>query len=303
MASNTIASPLTDFILPFQLGEEGLRGRVIQLDKAITTILNAHRYPLGVSGLTSDAACLAAMMGSSLKFDGKLIFQAQGNGDVPLAIADFKTGGALRAMVKADAAVDQISDLSVFGKGQIAITIDQGADMERYQGVTPLEGKTLAGAAESYFMQSEQLPTKFKTALGKITLPGQDETWRAGGMMVQQTPPAERGVRDTTSLVQEQWDDALAFFETIEDDELLDPNITAEALLFRLFHSLDVRVFDPIPLYAQCGCSADSVAVVLQRYSAEDLSDMLEDGVINVTCEFCTAAYQFDDQGAQINSS
>lgn len=293
-----------DFILPFQLGDTGLRGRVIRLSDAITTLLNAHNYSAALSNLTGDAACLAAMMGSSLKFDGKLIFQAQGDGPVSLAVADYKSDGTFRAMVKADRDIGQIDTLSsAFGKGQIAITIDQGTEMERYQGITPLEGASLNNAAENYFAQSEQIPTLFKTAVGKIALPHQGETWRAGGMMLQRTPPENPDGVQIDSRDDEQWADACAFTETIGDDELLDPSISAQTLLFRLFHSLDVRVFEPMAVKTACDCSSQKIGAVLSRYKPAELSDMVEHDEITVTCEFCNCAYRFDPAGKPIGVS
>lgn len=291
-------------VLPFQVGASAVRGRVVRLAGTIDDILSAHDYPEAVSELLGEAVCLVAMMGASLKFDGKLIFQAQGDGPVAMAVADYTSGGALRGMAKADA------DLSpslrgagaLLGKGHIAMTVDQGPDMERYQAVTPIEGDTLSAAAISYFDQSEQIPTVIKLAVGRIAEPGTGEHWRAGGVMAQFIP-GEGGVRERGEEVimgdfdQEIWERSAAFVETVQADELLDPAISPETLLYRLFHEDGVRVFDAQPVHHACGCNSGKIAAVLERYSEDELSDMVEEGAITVTCEFCRKAYQFTPSG------
>ncbi len=300
-----------DAVLPFQVGETAVRGRIVRLAGVLDTILQAHQFPDEVSELVGEAASLVAMMGAALKFDGKLIFQAQGDGAVPLVVADYVAGGALRATAKyhdADAVTGKSGAAALLGKGHIAMTIDQGPEMERYQGVTPIEGDTLGAAAVSYFRQSEQIPTIVKLAVGRLSAPGQAEAWRAGGIMLQYMP-GEGGVRERGEEVilgdddQETWDRASAFVETIQVDELLDPAISPETLLYRLFHEDGVRVYDPQAVRAACGCNGDTIAAVLSRYTADDLEDMVENGVINVTCEFCRKDYRFSAGGELLETS
>ncbi len=300
-----------DTVLPFQVGETAVRGRVVRLGSALDEILQAHKFPDGVSELVGEAACLVAMMGTALKFQGKLIFQAQGDGPVSLVVADFIAGGALRATAKhggKDAVADHAGAAALLGKGHIAMTIDQGPEMERYQGVTPIEGSTLGAAAVSYFDQSEQIPTVVKLAVGRLSAPGAPERWRAGGVMVQ-FMPGEGGVRERGEEVimkdvdQEVWERAAAFVETVQADELLDPAISPNTLLYRLFHEDGVRVYDPQPVRAACGCNAETIAAVLARYSLEDLKDMVEDKFINVSCEFCRQEYRFSPTGEIMGSS
>lgn len=294
-----------DAVLPFQVGETAVRGRVVRLAGALDDILQAHQFPEQLSKLIGEAALLVAMMGASLKFDGKLIFQAQGDGPVSLVVADYTAGGALRATAKhrgADAFNGDSGAAALLGKGHIAMTIDQGPDMERYQGVTPIEGETLAKAAIAYFDQSEQIPTVVKLAIGRLSLPGAEEAWRAGGVMAQ-FMPGEGGVRERGEEVimgeldRDVWDRTMAFIDTVQPDELLDPAISPETLLYRLFHEDGVRVYDPQPVRAECSCSGEAVAAVLGRYSQGDLKDMVENGSINVTCEFCRKDYRFSESG------
>ncbi len=296
-----------DFVLPFQVGDSAVRGRIAHLSGSVDEILSRHAFPHSVSTLLGEAVTLVALMGAALKFDGKLIFQAQGDGPASMIVADYAAGGALRGTGKISNDLGDRTGAALIGDGHIVLTIDQGPDMERYQGVTPLDGARLEEAAVSYFMQSEQIPTAIRLAVGRLSAPGEPERWRAGGVMAQLVP-SEGGVRERGEEVlmtlddQESWDRAAAFIKSTEDDELLDPAIAAETLLYRLFHEDGVRVFDHQPLRAECNCNADKIEAVLSRYDAADLSDMVEDGAITVTCEFCRRSYRFDDKGALLTA-
>jgi len=251
------------------------------------------------------------MMGAALKFDGKLIFQAQGDGPISLVVADYSAGGALRAAAKYDARLVGEAAIgsagALLGKGHLAMTVDQGPDMERYQGITALIENSLAAAAVSYFDQSEQIPTVVKLAVGHLSVPGQDPAWRAGGMIVQ-FMPGEGGVRERGEEIimsddeRDIWERAVAFTHTIKADELLDPAISPQTLLYRLFHEDGVRIYDPQPVRADCSCNGDKVAAVLARYSEAELLDMVGDGAISVNCEFCRKSYQFNPQGELIET-
>ncbi|MEM9704860.1 MAG: Hsp33 family molecular chaperone [Pseudomonadota bacterium] len=313
MQSSRPTADLGDKILPFQIAETAVRGRVIRLGPAIDEILTRHPFEASVKMLIGETAALVAMMGSSLKFDGRLIFQVQGDGPVPMLVSDYAASGALRATasVATDSALDEIPAIKdrapmrvlMGNKAHIVVTVDQGPDMERYQGVTPLDGATIAEAAVSYFDQSEQIPTAVKLGVGRIAGLDGKETWRAGGILAQFVP-GEGGGRERGEAIlkgpeeQELWDRAAALLETTQLDELLDPMIASETLLYRLFHEDGVRVFDPQPVRAECHCGAHKIEPVLSRYTAEDLADMAEDGVITVTCEFCRTDYRFAPDGA-----
>jgi molecular chaperone Hsp33 len=294
-----------DFILPFQVGDGSVRGRIVRLGSAIDAVLKPHDFTGAASELLGEAAVLAALMGSALKFDGKLIFQAQGDGDVRMLVADYASDGAVRATASIAGAAAGRGLAALMGKGHLAITIDQGPDMERYQGVTPIEGRTLEEAAIGYFAQSEQIPTAVRLAVGKVLRPGGEESWRAGGVIAQ-FMPGEGGLRERGEAVlksaedEEAWNRAASFLNTTQADELLDPALTAEDLLFRLFHEDGVRVFDARPLRAECSCNADKIAAVLARYAPEELADMAEDGRITVSCEFCRRDYYFGVDGEEI---
>jgi len=287
-------SPKDDLVAAFQIEGWPVRGRVVRLGAAIDEILTRHAYPEPVANLLGEACALAALVGSSLKIEGRLIVQAQGDGPVSYVVCDYDSEGSLRGYCRYDEArVAEVSQgfarpgaRTLLGEGVFVMTIDQGPDMDRYQGVTPIEGETLALAAERYFDQSEQTPTRVRLAVGQLQTDG-GFVWRAGGMLLQNI--AEDDARGST---QDAWERAQALFETLGEDELIDPTVPPEVLLFRLFHEDGVRLEAARPLKAFCRCSEDRIRGVLKSFSAEERADMVEpDGAIKVTCEYCSRVY------------
>ncbi len=284
-----------DLVATFQIEDQPVRGRIVRLGPAIDEVLTRHAYPEAVANLLGEACALAALVGSSLKFDGRLIVQAQGSGPVAYVVADYDTGGALRGYCRFDAArVAEASEGFVrpgagtlLGGGVFIMTIDQGPQMDRYQGVTPIEGETLALCAETYFAQSEQIPTRVRLAVGQADV-GEGFHWRAGGLLIQNI--AEDAARGET---REAWTRAQAFFETLGEDELLDPALSSERLLFRLFHEDGVRVFPPHALAARCRCSRERIERILRALPETDIEEMATDREVSVTCEFCSKVYVF----------
>ena len=279
-----------DRVGAFQIEGEPVRGRIARLGPAIDTILKAHDYPEPVANLLGEACALAALVGSNLKFEGRLIVEARGKGPVRYLIADYDTLGGLRGYCRFDA--DLVAEASggfirpgartLLGEGTFLMTVDQGPDMDRYQGVTAIEGETLALCAEQYFAQSEQTPTRVRLAVGHV-----ENIWRAGGMLIQNI--AEDDARGST---EEPWRRTQAFFETLGEDELTDPELTSDQLLFRLFHEDGVRVFEPTLVSAVCRCSQERITAVLKSFEPAERDDMVEpDGKIHVTCEFCSTVY------------
>ncbi len=292
--SALFASVTDDHVSPFQIEGEPVRGRIVRLGQAIDTILAAHDYPEPVANLLGETCALAALVGSNLKFDGRMIVQAQGDGPVRYVVCDYDTSGHIRGYCRYDAeAVAEASKgfirpgaRALLGQGVFIMTVDQGPDMDRYQGVTAIEGETLALCAEQYFAQSEQTPTRVRLAVGQV-VNAEGSHWRAGGMLIQNI--AEDDARGSTA---EAWTRTQAFFETIGEDELIDPTLTSEGLLFRLFHEDGVRVFEPRVLKAVCRCSEERIIGVLASFAPEEQADMLEDdGMIRVTCEYCASVY------------
>jgi molecular chaperone Hsp33 len=284
-----------DLVAAFQIEQQPARGRIVRLGAVVDEILKRHDYPEPVANLLGEACALAALVGASLKFEGRLIVQAQGSGPVAYVVADYDTSGALRGYCRFDA--DQVAEASrgftrpgartLLGDGVFVMTIDPNSGRDRYQGVTAIEGETLALCAEQYFAQSEQVPTRVRLAVGQLQ-DAAGAAWRAGGAMIQLI--AEDDARGPT---REAWDKAEALFATLGEDELIDPQIPPETLLYRLFHEDGVRLFTPKPLRAFCRCSDQSVLGMLRAFPAEERADMVEpDGRIHVTCEYCSRAYE-----------
>ena len=283
-----------DFVAPFQLEAEPVRGRIARLGPSIDDILNRHAYPSAVANLLGEACALAALVGSSLKFEGRLIVQAQGDGPVAYVVADYDTTGALRGYCRFDGGRVAAASTggagpganALLGAGTFVMTIDQGPEMDRYQGVTPIEGESLALAAESYFNRSEQTPTRVRLAVGQVNT-GDGPRWRAGGLMIQNI--AEDDARGPTL---DAWTTAQALFETISGDELIDPQVSAQTLLWRLFHEGGVRLFEGRQLSASCRCSEQRIVEVLRSFPEAERAAMVEpDGRIRVTCEYCARVY------------
>ncbi|MHA1134686.1 MAG: Hsp33 family molecular chaperone [Alphaproteobacteria bacterium] len=298
-----LAFPDDDLVLPFQAEQADVLGRLVKLGPTVDTILSRHAYPEPVSRLLGEAVALTALLGASLKSDGKLILQTTTDGPVDLLVADYLVPGALRGYARFDAerlaALDTDDDAALLGQGHLAMTIDRGLDTERYQGVVPLEGESLTEAADTYFRQSEQLPTFIRLAVARHYRAGEggDEgawTWRAGGLLVQKLT-REGGV-ETPKEFEEDWSRAKMLAETVEDHELLDPLLPPDRLVYRLFHEETVRAYRHIPLETYCSCSRERVEELLTSFSAEDLADMIVDGKVGVTCEFCNARYDFDPE-------
>lgn len=297
-----MTEPTDDFVAPFQIEGQPVRGRVARLGAVVDEIISRHTYPPSVANLLGEACALAALVGASLKFEGRLILQAQGDGPVSYVVADYDTEGSLRGYCRFDA--DKVAAAgggfqspgakTLLGEGVFIMTIDQGPDMDRYQGVTPIEGETLALCAEQYFAQSEQTPTRVLLATAQVQTDGPAH-WRAGGMIVQNIAgDAARGSTD------EAWDHVQALFQTLGEDELVDPTVAARTLLFRLFHEDGVRLFDPLALRAFCRCSEDRIIGVLKSFPAEERAGMVEgDGLIRVTCEYCSRTYRLTPEAVE----
>jgi molecular chaperone Hsp33 len=295
-----LSIPEDDLILPFQAEHAEVAGRLVKLGPVVDTILSRHDYPEPVSKLLGEAVALTAILGAALKFEGKFILQATTDGPIDLLVADYQVPGALRgyARFSAERLAALPADAPLLGEGHLAMTIDRGPDTERYQGVVPLEGGSLADAADTYFRQSEQLPTFIKLAVARHYRAGQGErpwTWRAGGLLVQKlTREGGRRATRESAFAAEDWTRAKALAETVEDHELLDPMLPPDRLLYRLFHEEKVRAYRAVPLTSYCSCSKARVEELLRRFSAEDLAEMVVDGQVSVTCEFCNRSYRFD---------
>ena len=310
-----IAPAKDDSIRPFQVDALDLRGRAIQMGPVLDAILSGHDYPAPVSRLLGEAIVLAVLLGSSLKSDARFTLQTKTDGPVNMLVADYRANGDIRAYASfapeavADAAAKNSGAL--LGKGVLAMTIDQGPLVNRYQGVVPLDGNGLEAVAHEYFRQSEQIPTKVRLAVAEMHVrDGRSlrRSWRAGGLIAQFLPEAPERMRQadlpggdapegaakSEIADDDAWVEARSLVSTIEDHELLDPDVPVDRLLYRLFHERGVRVFDTRPVAANCSCSRERIEGILRQFSADEIAESIEDGAIAVTCEFCGTRYGFD---------
>lgn len=306
-------------VRPFAVEALDVRGRAIQMGPALDAILARHNYPPPVSRLLAEAIVLAVLLGSSLKFSGRFTLQTETDGAVDMLVVDYRTTGDIRACarfnrdrVTAAEAGGASAPGALLGRGTLAMTIDQGPDMSRYQGVVPLEGESLEEVAHTYFRQSEQIPTRVRLAVGEMHVREGGtlrHSWRAGGLLVQFLPAApERmkqrdlpggdapeGVEATDEDEDDLWLEAQAHVGTIQDDELTDPAVPVEQLLYRLFNERGVRVFRSAEVRDQCSCSREKITGVLSTFTAEEIVESTEEnGEISVTCEFCGKKYGFN---------
>ena len=296
-----------DICLPFEVEGADVRGQTVRLQSSIDDVLKKHNYPTPVSVMVGEMLSLAVMLGSSLKFEGRLSLQTRSDGAVNMLVADFFTPGSVRAYARFDEAKleeevkaadgKKLSVNEILGKGQFSLVIDQGPDTEPYQGIVALEGQNISECAETYFKQSEQIASSIKVAVSEVF--GQDgQSWSAGGIMIQHLPKPGEGKVEREESPAEIWSRVNVLQATTEDHELTDPSLSAEELLFRLFHEDGVRVFDHRGIEAGCTCSNDKVENVLRGFDAKELDDMVkDDGLIDVTCEFCNASYVFSPEG------
>lgn len=304
-----------DTVLPFQLDASDIRGRVVRLDGVLDKILSQHDYPNEIEALVAEMALLTAMIGQTMKLRWKLSLQVRGDGPARLIATDYYAPasegepGRIRAYASYDASrlMPRVDPFSQIGKGYFAILIDQGQGNVPYQGITPISGGSLSACAETYFAQSEQLPSRFVTSFGKSQTPGSEEGWRAGGVMLQKMPKASPFVAqseegDDSGLLRasdilddddfEDWNRANILLDTVEEMELVGPRVQPTELLVRLFHEDKPRVFDPQSVEFGCQCSEERVRESLSIYSSKDIAHMTtEEGLVTADCQFCGAHY------------
>jgi len=313
-----------DNVIPFHVEELEVRGRAVHLGPMVNNILEGHRYPEPVSRLLAEAVCLSILLGSSLKFDGKFIIQTESDGAVPFFVADFSTPNTVRAYAHYDQIkLDKLAELgtvdtaSLMGKGVLAMTIDPGSSAQRYQGIVSLDGQNLEEVADQYFRQSEQIPTKVRLGVSQLIATDSDgqtkKTWRAGGFIAQFLPSSAERMRmpdlpggdepathdkydDPTDTADDLWLEAVSLVSTIGDDELTDPQIGTEQLLFRLFHERGVHVHPALPMINKCKCSKQKIVNVISSFTKDEREEAFlasdKPGYITSKCEFCGTNYQ-----------
>jgi molecular chaperone Hsp33 len=290
-------APPADFVLPFDLPDAGLRGRLVRLDAASTRALEAHPLPEPAARVAAETCVLGTLLGSALKLDGRLTVQTKSAGPLDLVAADYYGAEADRpAGIRSYARLDESrfaalgaahpSFESITGEGVVAITIEPKTGGRRYQGIVSLAQASIAASAEEYFAQSEQLPTAIRLAAAPVLEPGNPRPqWLAGGLMLQATPQGRIDADD--------WERLTSYVATLDDMELIDVSLAAETLLWRLFHEDQVRVHPAEAISFRCDCNADRIASVLRAYSQSELESLADaDGVVRARCEFCGQVHE-----------
>jgi molecular chaperone Hsp33 len=296
--------PSDDAVVVFRTVKSGMRGRLVRLGAACDAVLSAHELPNPVAVALGEALSLSALVGSALPVDGKIILQTRASGAVPFLVADFEAPGRVRGYVRFDEAKiaatgdERLTTASLLGDGHLAITIENGSAGDRYQGVTAFDGNGLDLTAAKYFENQEGLPTYVRLAVARHFSKDDGHgawRWRSGGLMVQSLADAASNDTHENEDGDDHWNRVRTLAATVEDHELLDPDLSIERLLLRLFHEEGVRVERVIPLSRYCRCSRERIADVLKSFGANELDGMRdEEGRVVVTCEFCASQYVFD---------
>lgn len=303
-----------DIVQPFALESSGIRGDLVRLGDSVDEILTRHDYPGPVAGLLAEMLTLTAMQSSLMKYDGVFTLQTKGDGAVNMMVADATSEGHLRGYAgfdadKLDAALAKLGNRGatggapgvpdILGRGYLAFTVDQGEDTERYQGIVELTGQTLSDCLQHYFKQSEQIRCGLIVAAGLV-----DGAWRSAGLILQKVPKqggfSRKSHEDLSAMPPEEedeaedWRRAMILQASCTQDELLDWDLPANDLLYRLFHEEGVRVFQRRALVAKCRCSRERLVETLRALPRAEVEDFKVDGEIVMSCQFCNQDYRFD---------
>lgn len=292
-----------DTCASFHINNGAFYGRMVRLDEVINTILSKHQYTPVVSGILAESTALAALLSSSIKYDGLFTFQTQSNGPVSMVVVDVSSQGTIRASAKYDEArieraktlrktEDEHEETPHFlGGGYMAFTVDQGGPDKMYQGVVDIQGKTLAECAMRYFKQSEQIDTYIRLFLQAPATP--QNRWQAAGILLQKLP-SYGGKLDADVDINAAWEEAVVFIDSLKDAEVFDASLSAADLLHRLFHANGLEVEAGQHYHFGCRCNRDKLQAVLSSMSAADIDAMTENGKITAECNFCGEKYSFE---------
>lgn len=294
---------------PFMLYDGAVRGRLVRLNGVADTILDRHNYPPSVTKLLGEAMAAATVLADGLKFEGSFTFQMQGNGPVHTVVTDITNDRALRGCAKFDdealgQVISQESESSdsgnnvslqqLVGAGHMAFTVDQGPDMERYQGIIEMQGASIGECIHQYFQQSEQLETAVKIVAGRSQDSAGDGDWQAAALILQRMPGVSG--REPTEEDDDAWRTAVILLSSLTDAELLDSELTEEAVLNRLFGTVGGRILDKSDLAIGCRCSRERSAKILASFPVDEVMSMAENGLVSMTCEFCEVDFEFTEE-------
>lgn len=292
-----------DNCVSFHIDNGTFRGRLIRLHEVVNTIIGKHCYPKPVSAIIAESTVLAALLASSIKYEGLFTLQTQSNGSVSMVVVDINSQGLIRACANFDEerikrsqelrkTTGEIEAAPHFmGEGHIAFTVDQGQDTNLYQGIVDLQGKNLTECALRYFKQSEQIDTQLKLFLKAPN--GESNSWGVAGIMLQKMP-SEGGQKMDEETATEAWKEAGIFIESLSDDEVFNSELSSEDILNRLFHSHNLSVSTTKEYKFGCRCSREKLLNTLSTFSNDDIDSMVENGKISATCNFCSEKYVFE---------
>lgn len=285
-----------DFILPFRLEKPNLRGRLIRLDSVLDDILTSHDYPPVIAAQMAESVLMTGLLASLLKYEGIFTLQVQGQiGALKMMVADMTHLGGLRGCAAFDS--DQVEKMpehsslkTLIGeKGYMAFTVDHGGDTDRYQGIVPLDGETLSACVNTYFQTSEQ------TLTGTISFAKKTKSgWRGQAVLLQKMPEDEQGETHLGNVREDDWRRTMVLLQSAKEEEMLSPDISAQEMLFRLFHEEEIRVYDTRALTKDCRCSRKRLGALLHTMSDDDLEHMTVDRDITMRCEFCSRDFVFN---------
>lgn len=293
-----------DNCVSFHIDNGAFRGRLVRLNKTVNTILEKHAYPKPVSAVIAESTALAALLASSLKYDGLFTLQTQSNGPIPLVAVDVCSDGKIRACAKYDEkhleqsqtlrkTVGEIEEAPhLLGGGYLAFTVDQGKDTQLYQGIVDLQGKTLTECALRYFKQSEQIDTALQLFLLAPQNEGQE--WAAAGIMIQKMP--DEGGKNNASQeeLDEAWNQAEVFLHSLTADEIFNSELSSEDLLNRLYHANNLVITKTQDYQFGCRCNREKLLNTLRSFSKEEIESLAENNKITADCQFCSEKYIFD---------
>lgn len=306
-----------DVVQPFQVDRADVRGRLVRLGPAVDRILGGHEYPEPVANLLGELLVVAVATAGAFKFQGMLSLQTQSDGVVPLMIAEYRAPSegedrdtrpaSLRGYARFDAG--KVTEAMrahtpegslmkrLLGNGTLAFTVEPTPGSDRYQGITALDGPSIVESVHSYFRQSEQFDAAIRVDVGRIArmsingnsvTRGDSSEWRAGGVLIQRMPGKKGAERSD-----DEWRRALTLVGSVGRLDLLDPSLAARDMLHHLFPEDDVRAYQPVKVEARCRCSRDRVDMVLRSFPKNEIAEMVVNGEVSVTCEFCNARYGF----------
>lgn len=292
-----------DSCVSFHINNNAFSGRFVRLDNVINTILSKHQYPKVVSSVLAESIALAALLASTLKYEGLFTLQTKSNGPINMIVIDISSDGTIRASASYDEQrIENAKKLRktedeheeaphYLGQGYLAFTVDQGGPDKMYQGVVEIQGKTLSECALRYFKQSEQIDTALKLYVKEPEYP--EDKWQSAGILLQKLPN-EGGTEINEDEVKDSWEEAVIFLESLQPQEIFDSNLSSEVLLHRLYHSHQLSVSHNKDYKFGCRCNREKLRTILSNMSEKEIDSLSEKGKITAECSFCGEKYIFE---------